>query len=47
MQTEALESVSADDPNIAAIAEVAGDESVRAVVLTGSGKAFCCGQDLG
>ncbi|KAA1418952.1 enoyl-CoA hydratase [Nocardioides humilatus] len=32
---------------VAALAEVAGDESVRAVVLAGSGPAFCVGQDLG
>ena len=32
---------------LTAVAGVAGDESVRAVVLTGTGKAFCVGQDLG
>ena len=29
-----------------ALTEVAQDESVRCVVLTGSGRAFCVGQDL-
>jgi len=31
----------------AAVADVAADDTVRAVVLTGSARAFCLGQDLG
>ena len=32
---------------LSSLRAVADDESVRAVVLTGTGKAFCVGQDLG
>lgn len=31
---------------LAAVREVAADDSVRAVLLTGTGRAFCVGQDL-
>src|SRR4051794_14153682 len=31
---------------LAVVREVGADESVRAVLLTGSGRAFCVGQDL-
>src|SRR3712207_2562500 len=31
---------------LAAVQEVTADESVRAVLITGTGRAFCVGQDL-
>jgi 2-(1,2-epoxy-1,2-dihydrophenyl)acetyl-CoA isomerase len=39
-------SVELKEALIAALAEVAEDDAVRAVVLTGEGRAFCVGQDL-
>lgn len=36
----------AKDALLGALEEVANDRSVRAVVITGSGRAFCAGQDL-
>jgi 2-(1,2-epoxy-1,2-dihydrophenyl)acetyl-CoA isomerase len=34
------------DELVAALAAAAGDDSVRAVLLTGTGRGFCAGQDL-
>jgi 2-(1,2-epoxy-1,2-dihydrophenyl)acetyl-CoA isomerase len=46
MRTPAL-SRAAKEQLLAALRQLAGDDAVRAVVLTGTGKVFCAGQDLG
>lgn len=47
-RAEAMNSldVATKEALLRALREVAGDESVRCVVLTGTGRAFCVGQDL-
>jgi len=46
MRVQAL-SKAAKERLLAALRQLDGDDAVRAVVLTGSGKVFCAGQDLG
>jgi 2-(1,2-epoxy-1,2-dihydrophenyl)acetyl-CoA isomerase len=38
---------SAKEQLLAGLRQLSGDDAVRAVVLTGTGKVFCAGQDLG
>jgi 2-(1,2-epoxy-1,2-dihydrophenyl)acetyl-CoA isomerase len=46
LRTPAL-SRSAKEQLLAGLRRLSGDDAVRAVVLTGTGKVFCVGQDLG
>jgi 2-(1,2-epoxy-1,2-dihydrophenyl)acetyl-CoA isomerase len=46
MRTPAL-STAAKERLLAALRQLDSDDAVRAVVLTGTGKVFCAGQDLG
>src|SRR3984957_13656768 len=46
MRTPAL-SLAAKEQLLAGLRRLSGDDAVRAVVLTGTGRVFCAGQDLG